>query len=269
MESGERPPLAVRLAAQRLLGEGGLDGMAEEGLYVAPWGGSAKASLPIKRAQAYSPPVMGSHAALVAVHPEGMGVVIAPSADDETRLELAANSVILTPTSSRYRLTARGGSIQLVVVACTQRVPHTAKRQPMWQGVPTEGDKAEDVTEGGVPVAMGEAVEEPGAVPQSVAAERGPGESVEPRGDELDVEAHVGAALARVLAAAGGPPAASGAREAEQGVKGSQGTVDVVPMDDDELVRTGGQATPGVQPRCHARFLGFPFPLLSPYRYND
>ena len=50
---------------------------------------------------------------------------------------------------------------------------------------------------------------------QSIEAGKGPGESVEPLGDELDVEAHVGAALARVLAAAGSPLAASGAGEAE------------------------------------------------------
>ena len=36
-EPQERPPLAVRLAVGRLLEEAGLDGMGEEGLYVAFW----------------------------------------------------------------------------------------------------------------------------------------------------------------------------------------------------------------------------------------
>ena len=46
VEGDERPLLAVPLAAQRFLGEAGLDGIAEEGLYVALWRGSAEAWLP-------------------------------------------------------------------------------------------------------------------------------------------------------------------------------------------------------------------------------
>ena len=35
-ERGERLPMAVHVAARRLLEEAGMDGVAEEGLYVAP-----------------------------------------------------------------------------------------------------------------------------------------------------------------------------------------------------------------------------------------
>ena len=121
----------------------------------------------------YSPPMMGSHAIVVALHPEGMGVVIAPCADDETWLELAGNSAILTPTSNRYDVTAPGESTRVVLAACTWQVTHTAECHPVWKVVPTEGDTPEDVTGAGVPEATGEGGEEPGAVPLSV-AETGP-----------------------------------------------------------------------------------------------
>ena len=65
---------------------------------------------------------------------------------------------------------------------------------------------------------------------------------------ELDVGAHVGAALARILAAAGYPPAATGAGEGEQGEEGPQQAKDVVPMDDDRVECTGGQEAPSVRP---------------------
>ena len=41
-EPKERLPLAVRLAARRLLEAAGLDGATEEGLYVALWRSSAE-----------------------------------------------------------------------------------------------------------------------------------------------------------------------------------------------------------------------------------
>ena len=39
-----------------------------------------------KRGGGYSPPVMGSRAVLVPLQREGMGVILAPHADDEQRL---------------------------------------------------------------------------------------------------------------------------------------------------------------------------------------
>ena len=85
---------------------------------------------------------MGSHAVLAALHPEGMGVVLALGTNDEMRLELEASTALLTPTSSCYHLTSRGGSIRLVVVVCTRHVTRTVGHQPVRQDVPTEGDTA-------------------------------------------------------------------------------------------------------------------------------
>ena len=79
-EQEERLPMAVRLVARRLLREAWLDGVAEEGLYVG-----LGAWLPSHGARPLSPPVLGSHAVLVALHLEGMEVVLAPGAGDKVR----------------------------------------------------------------------------------------------------------------------------------------------------------------------------------------
>ena len=96
----------------------------------------------------------------------------------------------------------------------------------------------------------GDATEEEPEEARLEAAGQGPDESVGLRGGELDVEAHVGVALARIMAAAGDPPAATGAGEEERGEEGPQRAEDMVPMDDDEVECTGSQAAPSVRPEA-------------------
>ena len=55
----ESLPLAVRLAAMRVLEEAGMDGVEEEGLYVALWRSSANAWLPIPGKRPFTPPRFG------------------------------------------------------------------------------------------------------------------------------------------------------------------------------------------------------------------
>ena len=69
---------------------------------------------------------------------------------------------------------------------------------------------------------------------RSEVAGQGLDEPVGLGGHELDVAAHVGAALVQILAAAGDPPAATGAREEEWGEERPPRAQVVVPMDDDE-----------------------------------
>ena len=84
----------------------GLDGVAERGLNVALWRGVAGVCFPRQRARTYSSPVIGSTSVLVALHAEGLGVVLVPGADDEERMELAVPTAAIVPTSSRYHLAA-------------------------------------------------------------------------------------------------------------------------------------------------------------------
>ena len=89
-----------------------------------------QAWLPGHGARPFSPPVLGSHAVLVALHPEGMEVVFAPNADEELRLEVAAIIAVLAPTSSSYHLAARGGPPRLLVVVGTRRDACAGERVP-------------------------------------------------------------------------------------------------------------------------------------------
>ena len=125
--------------------------------------------------------------------------------DDEVRSDLPASSAVLAPTSSRYQLVAHGRAIRLLVVVAMRQVGNHKERPPRRQGVPTEGDTSEDAPGRDVLGDTGEAGEEQEAA-QSVAAGQGLGHLVELQGDKLDVEAHVEATLAPVLAAAGGLP---------------------------------------------------------------
>ena len=129
----------------------------------------------------------------------------------------------------------------------TRWTARTEERPPEREGVPTEGDTAEDVPEECALEDTGETGEEPKAA-WSMAASHSPGESVELQGDELDGKAHIGAALARVLAR--GAPAAAGAGEAEQGAESSRRAANVVPMDNNEVRCTRGQGAPSVRPEA-------------------
>ena len=62
-----------------------------------------------------TPQALGSHALLVAMHPEGAEVMF--GAD---RLLLTGDGVVLVPTSSSYRLERRGGDLKLPVVVGTR-----------------------------------------------------------------------------------------------------------------------------------------------------
>ena len=67
-----------------------------------------------------------------------------------------------------------------------------------------------------------------------------------PRGSDLDVEAHVGPALARVLVAANDPLTATSLGEEERDQDGSQRAEDVAAID--EVVFTRGPEAPSVRP---------------------
>ena len=74
---------------------------------------------------ALTPQALGSHALLVAVHPEVAEVVF--GAD---RLLLDGDRVVLVPTSSRYRLESRGGDLKLLVVVGTRSTRAPPPRGP-------------------------------------------------------------------------------------------------------------------------------------------
>ena len=75
-ESQEGLPLSVRLSVERLLDEAGLEDVRrDEGLYVALWRGGADAWRREQAMRPLTPQALGSHALLVAMHPEGAEVV--------------------------------------------------------------------------------------------------------------------------------------------------------------------------------------------------
>ena len=109
-------PLSVRLSVGRLLDEAGLEEVRrDESLYVALWQGGADAWRREQAVRPLTPQALGSHALLVAMHPEGAEVVF--GAD---RLRLTGDGVVLVPTSSSYRLESRGGDLNLLVVPGTR-----------------------------------------------------------------------------------------------------------------------------------------------------
>ena len=111
-EPQEGLPLSVRLSVGRLLDEAGLEDVRrEEGLYVGLWRAGADAWRREQAVRPLTPQALGSHALLVAVHPEGAKVLF--GAD---RLLLTGDGAVLVPTSSSYRLESRGGGLKLLVV---------------------------------------------------------------------------------------------------------------------------------------------------------
>ena len=84
----------MRLSVGRLLDEAGLEDVRrEEGLYVALWPGGADAWRREQAVRPLTPQALGSHALLVAVHPEGAEVVF-----HTDRLLLNGDGVVLVPT---------------------------------------------------------------------------------------------------------------------------------------------------------------------------
>ena len=108
--------LSVRLSVGRLLDEAGLkDVRRDSGLFVALWRGGADAW---RREQAVRPltsQALGSHALLVAMHPENAEIVFGTD-----RLLLAGDGVVLLPTSSSYRLESRGSNPRLLPLVGTR-----------------------------------------------------------------------------------------------------------------------------------------------------
>ena len=126
----------MRLSVGRLLDKAGLEDVRrDEGLYVALWRGGADAWRREQAVRLLTPQALGSHALLVAMHPEGAEVVF--GAD---RLRLAGDGVVLVPTSSSYRLESRGGDLKLLVVVGT-RLGESAAPQGSEHVVPVGGDE--------------------------------------------------------------------------------------------------------------------------------
>ena len=135
-EPQEGLPLSVRLSVGRLLDEAGLgDVRRDKGLYVALWRGGADAWRREQAVWPLTPQALGSHALLVAVHPEGAEVVF--GAD---RLLLTEDGAVIVPTSCSYRLESRGGDPKLLVVVGT-RLNESAAPQGSEHAVPVGGDE--------------------------------------------------------------------------------------------------------------------------------
>ena len=197
-EPQEGLPLSVRLSVGRLLDEAGLEDVRrDDGLYVALWRGGADAWRRKQAVPPLTPQALGSHALLVAMHPEGAEVVFGTD-----RVLLSGDGVVLVPTTSSYRLEIRGGDLKLLVVVGT-RLDASAAPQGSEHGVPVGGD------------------EETGHDGDEVGQEQPTGEEQqqdqpEVAGEEVDVQAIVAAAPARFTAAANPPPTTEALEEEDQ-----------------------------------------------------
>ena len=197
-EPQEGLPVSVRLSVGRLLDEAGLEDVRrDECLYVALWRGGADAWRREQAVRPLTPQALGSHALLVAVHPEGAEVVF-----DADRLLLTGDGAVLVPTSSSYRLESRGGDLKLLVVVGT-RLDESAAPQGSEHAVPVGGD--EEASRGGDEVRQ----EQPTGEEQQQ-------DQLEVAGEEVDVQAIVAAALAKFTDAAGPPPTTEALEEEDQ-----------------------------------------------------
>ena len=192
VEPQEGLPLPVRLSVGRLLDEAGLDG-----LYVALWRARADAWRREQAVRPLTPQALGSHALLVAMHPEGAEVVFGTD-----RLLLAGDGVVFVPTSSSNRLESRGSDPRLLVVVGTRLDLGAGPQGPEPHAVPVDRDEA-----------AGRQGDEAGEEqPEEEEQEQDQPEAAE----EVDVQAHVAAVLTRIMAAAGPPPAAEAQEEEDQ-----------------------------------------------------
>ena len=223
-EPQESLPLSVRLSVVRLLGEAGLEDVRrDEGLYVALWRGGADAWRREQAGRPLTPQALGSHALLVALHPEGAEVVF--GAD---RLLLTGDGAVLVPTSSSYRLESRGGDLKLLVVVGT-RLDGSAAPQGSERAIPVGGNG--EAGRGGDGVGQ----EQPTGEEQQQ-------DQPEVAGEEVDVQAIVAAALARISDAAGPPPTTEELEEEDQ----RRGSEDAqVAMEQDEEPEFKGEEAQG------------------------
>ena len=197
-EPHEGLPLSVRLSVGRLLNDAGLEDVRlGGGLYVAMWRGGAHAWRREQAVRPLTPQALGSHALLVAMHPEGAEVVFGTD-----RLLLAGDRVVLVPTSSSYCLESRSSDPRLPVVVGTRLDSGAGPQGPKPHAVPVGGDEAAG-REGD-----GAGEEQPAEEEQ----EQDQPEATE----EVDVQAHVAAAVTRIMAAAGPPPATEALEEEDQ-----------------------------------------------------
>ena len=104
-EPQESLPLSVRLSVGCLLDEAGLEDVCRDsGLCVALWRGVADAWRRWLAVRPLTPPALGSHALLVAMHSGGVEVVFGENGTD--RLLLAHDSAILVPIPTTLRAAA-------------------------------------------------------------------------------------------------------------------------------------------------------------------
>ena len=135
-----------------------------------------------------TPQALGSHALLVAMHPEGAEVVFGTD-----RLLLAGDGVVLVPALSSYRLESRGSDPRLLVVVGTRLDSGADPQGPEPHAVPVGDDEA-----------AGREGDEAGE--EQPAEEEQKQDQPEAGQEELDVQAHVAAGLTKIMAAAGPPP---------------------------------------------------------------
>ena len=141
-----------------------------------------------------TPEALGSHALLVAMHPEGAQVVFGTD-----RLLLAGDGVVL----SSYRLESRGGDLSLLLVVGTRLGSGADPQGSELHAVPVGGDA--EARHDGDAVGEEQPTEEGREQDQPDAAE-----------EEVDVQALVAAALTRIMAAAGPPPTTEALEEEDQ-----------------------------------------------------
>ena len=195
----------MRLSVGRLFDEAGLEDVRRAGgLYMALWKSGADAWRHELAVRPLTPPALGSHALMVAMHPGGVEVVFGENGTD--RMLLAADNAVLVPTSSSYRLVSRGGDPRLLVVVGSHHDSGTGQRGPELCAVPVGED---EVAGHGSDVAEDKC---PAAEEQEQGPDLGPSEVAE----EVDVKAHVEEALARFMAAAGPAPATEAMEEEDQ-----------------------------------------------------
>ena len=208
----ENLPVSVRLAVGRLLDDTGLEDVRRDSLYVALWRSGADAWRRELIMRPLTSPALGSHALLVAMHPGGMEVVFGEKG--RHCLLLAVDSTVLVPTTSSYRLVSRGGDPRLLVVVGTRREAGTGHQGPEKCAVTVRQDEAAGASAGHEGEIAGGDTEGPAAEEQQ--KEQGPDPGPSEVDEEVDVKAHVEAALARIMAVDGPPPATEAMEDDDQ-----------------------------------------------------
>ena len=159
------------------------------------------------------PQALGSHALLAAMHHEGAEVVVGTD-----RLLRAGDGSVLVPTYSSYRLESCGTDPRLLVVV----------GKLLDSGAGPQGPEPHTVPVGEIEAAGCEGDKGGKEQPAKEEQEQDQPEAAE----EVDVQAHVAAALTRIMAAAGQPPATE-ALEVEDQRRVSDGAQDAMEQDEE------------------------------------